>query len=203
MAEIEGHSDIKLSILLPTVKGREDKFERLKAKLDSQAMSTATQILSLCDNKEISVGTKRQLLLQQAQGEYIVFVDDDDDVPDYYVSELLNAIQYRPDCIGFLIQCTTDGKDQRSAIASKQFDKWADNQHGFDYVRTTYHKTPVRRDIALQVGFKDLRFAEDADYSERLKQSGLLKFEWFIGKVMYYYQYSTQEHPYQKYGIIR
>jgi len=193
---------MQLSILICTTFDRTDMFNLLKHHLQTQinefGFRKEVEILSECDNKEISVGKKRQSLLEKAIGEYIVFIDSDDMVPYYYVQKNLEAIKENPDCIGFRINCK--GTPGITASASNRWDDWADNKGGFDYVRTIYHKNPVKREIALQIGFKDMRFAEDYDYSKRLKASGLLKNEVFIDEIMYEYRYKY-ENPRIKYGI--
>ncbi len=193
---------MKLSVLICTTFDRVKMFDLLRHHLQTQineyGLGKDVEILSECDNKEISVGKKRQNLLEKAKGDYIVFIDSDDMVPYYYVQEIIEAIKLNPDCIGFRIECK--GTTGKTASASDKWNDWADNVGGFDYVRTIYHKNPVRRDIALQIGFKDMRFGEDYDYSKRLKESHLLKMEVFIDKVMYEYRYKYED-PKTKYGI--
>lgn len=187
----------KLSILICTIESRKEQFTNLLLYLNSQT-TKEVEIVSICDNKEISVGAKRQKLLELAKGEYISFVDDDDWLSPNYVSNILKAIETKPDCIGFLINCK--GTPGVSASASNRWLDWADKVGGFDYVRTIYHKNPIKRSIALEIGYKDLRFAEDYDYSKRLKQSGLLKSEEFINEVMYEYRFKYED-PKTKYGL--
>jgi len=193
---------MKLNILICTIPTRENEFNLLKHHLQSQINELGVQkqvsILSKLDNKQISVGAKRQLLLEEATADYIVFIDDDDMIPYYYVDKILEAIKLSPDCIGFRIECT--GTSGKTASASNKWDDWAENVGGFDYVRTIYHKTPVKREIALAIGYEDKRFGEDYCYSKRLKESGLLKNEVFIDKVMYEYRYAHEDHS-TKYGI--
>lgn len=188
---------MKLSILIGTIESRSEQFSSLLMYLNNQKTKDV-EILSLCDNKEISIGAKRQHLLEMAKGDYVSFIDDDDWCSHNYVSNILEAIKTKPDCIGFLINCK--GTPGVTASASNKWDAWGDKVGGFDYVRTIYHKNPVKRSIALQIGYKDLRFAEDHDYSLRLKQSGLLKTEEFINEVMYEYRFKFED-PKTKYGI--
>jgi glycosyltransferase involved in cell wall biosynthesis len=192
-----GTEMIKLSILIPTVKGRESKLQELLYTLDKQ-QTNEVQIIIEKDNKEISIGAKRQKLLEKAEGEYVAFVDDDDLVSENYVSEILKAIESKPDAIGFKIECTFNGSGRCMAAASSRYREWGEHQGGFRYVRSIYHKTPVRRELALQIGFEDLRFGEDYVYSKKINP--LIKSEVFIDKVMYYYQYQEEEHG-KKYGI--
>lgn len=191
---------MKLSILICTTFNRREMFLALYGYLSEQAENKPVEILFHEDNKEISVGKKRQGLLEKAVGDYIVFVDSDDMVHPDYVDDILHAISYEPDCVGFKIRCEgMDGKpDKAIAKASVIYKNWADNVDGFDYVRSPYHKTPVKREIALKVGFPDKRYAEDYDYSMGLV--GLLKTERFINKELYIYRYKYEKHE-TKYGI--
>lgn len=193
---------MKLSILICTTFNREAMFNLLKHHLQTQinefGLQKEVEIIYECDNKEISVGKKRQNLIEKANGNYVVFIDSDDMVPYFYIQKILEAIKTNPDCIGFRIECK--GTAGQTASASNMWSDWADNVGGFDYVRTIYHKNPVKREIALQIGYKDLRFAEDYDYSKRLKESGLIKSEAFIDEIMYEYRYKFEPHQ-TKYGI--
>lgn len=189
-----------LSILLPTIVGRAEQFARLHAHVQSQAQGKPVEILSQCDNKEISIGKKRQQLLERATGDYVVYIDDDDWIADTYVDDILAALATGPDCVGFLIRCTTNGKNPVMAKASLQYREWGENVDGFAHTRAPYQKTPVRRNIALLVGFPDLRYAEDRAYSRGLVKH--LKTEVFIDKVLYEYRY-TRENFAQKYGFTR
>lgn len=189
---------MKLTIAICTIPSRKSLFDRLVSHLKSQSASKEFEVISDCDNKTISVGVKRQKLLEAASGDYVAFIDDDDTVPDDYVNSILEAIKLQPDAIGFKIHCS--GCEGVTASASNRWKDWGENEGGYDYVRTPYHKTPIRREIALKIGFKDMRFSEDYDFSKRLKQSGLIKTEEFINKVMYYYRYKFED-PKTKFGI--
>jgi hypothetical protein len=193
---------MKLSILIPTVTGREEKLQRLRDILIPQmeAINKEAEIVEIIiakDNKEISIGRKRHKLIEQAKGEYIVFVDDDDTVSSDYINQILKNLG--ADAIGFLIDCYYDGEYTGRAKASRVYNNWAENVDGFRYVRNIYHKTPHLRSLALQTGFKDLRFGEDYEYCMRL--ASLIKTENFIDQVLYFYQYSSKEDHNKKYGF--
>ncbi len=191
----------KLAILIPTIESRKEQFNALRDRINKLIESnfdTSVQLISICDNKEISIGAKRQQLLEASDARYVVFIDDDDRVHDDYLTDILSAIHHKPDFIGFEIECS--GTPGKTANVSNKYSDWANKLDGFDYVRTPYHKTPIRRDIALQIGFKDMRFGEDYDFSKRLKQSGLIQNEYHIDKVLYYYQFKDED-PKTKYGL--
>ncbi len=193
-----------LSILICTIDSRKEQFDKLfdfvnKQRLVNDTVARFVEILFECDNKEMSIGAKRQKLLERATGEFVVFIDDDDFVSERYVSSILKATRSKPDCIGFLIECDMQGKIE-TAITSNRYDKWTEGQDGFTHNRTIYHKSPIRRTIALQIGFKNIRYSEDSDFSKRLKDSGLLVHEEFVNDVMYYYRYREEDY-HTKYGF--
>lgn len=189
----------RLSILLATVVGRAALFAKLHAHILAQAEGRSVEVIVACDNKEISIGKKRQNLLEAATGDYVCFVDDDDWVSDTYVDDILAALESSPDCVGFLITCTTNGRNPVKAITSMRYKEWYENRDGYAHCRTIYHKSPVRRDIALKVGFPDLRYAEDKVYAKGV--TALVKTEVFIDKVCYHYRFRAE--PFMaKYGIV-
>ena len=72
---------MKLSILIPTLFSRKEKFCNLMTILSSQANDEVEVVINR-DNGEKSIGEKRNELLKEATGEYVCFVDDDDMVDD-------------------------------------------------------------------------------------------------------------------------
>lgn len=185
-----------LSVLMCTIETRRVEFGLLYNHIKAQK-TPQVEILFKRDNKEISIGAKRQQLLEQAKGKYVCFVDDDDWVPDYYIKEILKAAKKNPDCIGFKIGCSINGIP-KTAISSLKYKAWLNGVDGFDYVRSIYHKTPVKRTIALKAGFPNMRFSEDAAYSKALLP--YLKTETFINKTMYFYIYKTEPQNQSRYG---
>lgn len=190
---------MKLSILICTTIDRRYLFNELYGEFIHQSRNKPVEILFLEDNKEISVGLKRQRLLEMAKGDYIAFFDSDDFPAPHYIDNILEAIESNPDCVGIEIQMTTNGLRPQSCCHSLRYPVWADNVGGYDYVRNVTHFNPVKRELALQVGFSDLRFGEDKEYSDKL--TPLCKTEVFIEVPIFHYRYSTAEKFDQKYGF--
>ncbi len=194
----------KLSILIPTIVGREEMVESVVNSLGgtmgldfylvngsfikSIEPDSGVEILICKDNKELSVGGKRNRLLEAANGEYVVFSDDDDRVSDDYASELLEGIKTGADIITFDVSVSIDGATPKPCYYSMYFD--GDKNEPDAYYRLPNHLMCVKREIALQVPFKEISFGEDADYALRLKP--LLKSEHSINKVLYYYDYNSK-----------
>jgi glycosyltransferase involved in cell wall biosynthesis len=194
---------MKLSILICTTIDRRPLFDKLMLEFLRQKLllddPEELEILFDEDNKEISVGAKRQKLLMAAQGEYIVFFDSDDwPMPDY-VAQMMWAIDQKPDCVGFLIHMTTNGVKPQTCCHSLKYKKWAEKVDGYNYVRNVTHFNPVRRELALRVGFKDMRYGEDHVYADAVTQ--LCSKEVFINKRLFHYRLSNKMPHKQKYGI--
>lgn len=190
---------IILSILICTTIDRRPLFNRLYTELIRQSSGLDVEILFEEDNKQISVGAKRQKLLERAQGKYICYFDSDDLPFSYYVSRILKALESEPDCVGFLIHMTTNNVRPQVCCHSLKYKTWAERVDGYDYVRNVTHFNPVLRSLALHVGFPDLRHGEDKWYSDRITK--LCEKEVFINKKMFHYRYSNKMTHKQKYGI--
>ena len=192
-----------LSILIATVIDRRPIFEPLFKEFIKQCSAVSEQfhieVLVDEDNKEKSIGKKRQDLLNASDSEYICFFDSDDFPREYYITEIINALKDKPDCVGFKIAMTTNGLRPQTCCHSLRYPIWKENVDGFDYVRNVTHFNVVKRSIALQVGFQDLRYGEDKPYSDGI--TALCKKEFFIDKFLFDYKYSTFEPHEKKYGI--
>lgn len=194
----------KLSILIATVVDRRSLFDPLYDEFLKQIREAGfqeTQVIFEEDNKEISIGAKRQKLLERADSEYIVFFDSDDLPKPYYVKEILSAITKNKgvDCIGFEIAMTSDGINPQVCCHSLKYKQWDSGIDNYDYVRNVTHFNPVKRSLALEVGFRDMRYGEDKVYSDAI--TALCQTEVFIPKVMFDYRYTTHQPFNEKYGI--
>src|SRR5258708_3553340 len=153
------------------------------------------EIITAVDNQQITTGEKRNILLKMASGEHICYCDDDDKVSQDYISEILYALRLNSDCLGIRGYMTTDGGSRKRWWISKQLPYKAGiletGEEG--YHRHTNHLSPVRRSIALLIGFPDKSIGEDYDYAVRLKESGLLKTETIIDKEIYHYDFKTNK----------
>lgn len=165
---------------------REAMFKALCGKIVSQSDERVQLLYDLSNDV---IGVKRQRLLDNSKGEYIVFVDDDDDISDNYVKAILDAVKSKPDCIGIKGIMTTDGLLEKEWEISKDYQHW--NEKNGVYYRHTNHISPVKREIALSVGFPAKNHGEDYDYSMGLK--GKLKTEVCIEGKIYHYKYVSRK----------
>lgn len=206
---------ILLSILIPTVVGREEQLRNLKWCVYSQTYmgdskmdesfpfgvvgNKEVEMMWLKDNKEMTIGEKRELLYQRANGLYSIQVDDDDELAPNAIQLILDAIRNNPDvdCVTFEEHIDIDGKIQRSNHSLK-YDDWHDNFDGFDYVRTPFMKSVIKTEIAKSVPVPFERFGEDHQWAQALKPH--LKTEVHIDQQIYRYIHRSSDFN-ERYGI--
>jgi len=137
------------------------------------------------------VGENRTAMMQQAAGEYVSFIDDDDLVHPTYVSTiypLLDGVDY----VGFNVEQRINGSLRCIEKRSLTFTKgvYQDGEGG--YFRDIAHTNPMRRELALRVpmtGFPE----EDTRWANGLRDLGIVKTEHRIDKVLYYYLFRTDK----------
>lgn len=183
---------MKLSILICSLVSRTELYRALakglRGQIDSLEAGDIVEVLVLTDNKEITTGSKRNKLLQKATGDYIVYIDDDDKVSANYISALLGKMQSNPDVIVFDAHRYHNGKFDRPVKYGIDYEK--DFNTARFYYRIPNHLMCVKRELALQVPFKDVNFGEDSDYAKRLLP--LLKKQERINEVLYEYWYDDK-----------
>jgi transcriptional regulator CtsR len=164
--------DIKLSILICSVVDveREQNLNKLIHELNSQICSNyaenIVEILVEKDDGRISVGEKRNILIEKAKGEYICFVDDDDFVSDNYLNLILQNLN--KDILMIRINHIVDGLKVKPIQASLYIDCLETND--FIFKTNHFHLCPHKIEKAKKVKFNEINFAEDMDYSKRLIQ---------------------------------
>jgi len=194
---------ILLTIMLPTTIDRREQFAKLLEEIKRQIVANKyediVEVIINEDNKEISIGKKRQELLEASSGKWVVGIDSDDWIAEDYLHDIVMALKNNPqiDHVGFLEDCDINGEKSLS-IFSIRHKSWAENFDGYDHIRCANPKSVILREKALMVGFEDIRYKEDRVFSEAV--TPLLKSEIFIGKPLYFYRHISTEHN-ERYGI--
>lgn len=184
---------MKLSILIPSVFERRQTFlpkclDMVYSQYDrlSPELKKEVEILVLVDNKTQALGDKRNVLIDIAQGEYVVFIDDDDKIADTYMDDILKAAESKPDVICFKALVTINGSKGKICKYSRSFKQDRNTFNGYE--RLPNHIPAIKRTIALQVPFPSIKYGEDRSFARMVHP--LLKTEVFIDKVLYYYHYN-------------
>lgn len=180
---------IALSICICSIVTRRHFLDRL-LEIISPQLCDRVELLMAIDSGEESIGSKRQRLLEAARGDYVVSIDDDDTITTDYVAEILAAIARTPDVDAITFRATRyadgdfDGVTHYSMTHTGNR-SWQRTDAGKLYMRWPQHITPIRRQLALEIGFVDIDFGEDAAFAEDLRP--LLRSEQHIPKVLYTY----------------
>jgi glycosyltransferase involved in cell wall biosynthesis len=164
------NSDIKLSILICSVNTteRQKNLNKLMHELNHQVCSNyaeeIVEILVEKDNGELSVGEKRNILIDKANGEYICFIDDDDFIASNYLNTILQNLT--KDILLIRIEHLIQGNKSVTIQPSLYIDNLVTNE--LIYCANHLHLCPHKRLISKQIKFKELNFSEDIDYSQRI-----------------------------------
>jgi len=176
-----------LSILTPTIPGREKQLYALQQKIEEQIGGQAVEHLILSDNRKRSIGAKRQALIDIARGQYIAFVDDDDDIADGYVAELLKATASGADVITFLQGATYNGQQSVVDFQLGQGD------HGFApggiTNRDAWHVNAWRRSRVAHCQFGESNYGEDLTWCQQARR--MAETTVHIPKILHFYRHNA------------
>lgn len=163
-----------LSILTPAIWPRVQLAQSLADAISQQCRTIGldhgmVEHLVLLDSRGMSVGQKRQALVDAARGDYIAFVDDDDSVSDDYVSRMLGAIVRGMDCVTFRQCAIIDGKVGHIEFkAGTMTDApWAE---GETVQRPPWHVCAWRRSLVAGCLFPDSSYGEDLAWCLQARQ---------------------------------
>lgn len=177
------------SILIPTLVERGETLTRLMSSIHEKRQRICpdlrVEIRVACDNREKSVGTKRDELLKSAKGKYVSFVDDDDDITDAYFEDAVACIQG-----GFHV-CRLRGE-----MSEYTFTHSIDNKlnepmaRGDVFLRPPNHLNVMLTDMANLVSFRDATYGEDLDWAIRVAKTGFLRTEYQSDDTRIHYIYN-------------
>jgi hypothetical protein len=185
------------SILIATIVGREVKLQRLLTTMNELKERICPDLrIEICtslDNREKTIGTKRQELLQGAKGKYFSFVDDDDLVTDAYFEDALATIK------GNFHTCRLRGQmNQYTFTHSIEITLDMPMCIGDVFIRPPNHLNVTMTDIGRLISFGNATRGEDLDWAIRLATTGWLKNEYQSdpSRIHYIYDLGTRTvHP--------
>lgn len=186
---------MKLSIIIPTLVSRRQFRKKLVSELRRQVcefdLHGLVELLIYEDAppNQMTTGEKRQACLEQATGEYICCIDDDDRVSQNYLQKVFEAMESNPDCITFCGEMTIDNKQSNDFVISLQVQKWELKQGV--YYRYPHHLCPIKKEIAKLGAFPRTTYGEDIAFANSVKH--LLKTEAHIKDKIYFYDWISNK----------
>ena len=171
-----------LSILILTIPSKLQMFIDLLnriSKLKQQTPSVIVEVL-FDDREKISIGEKRNNLIDRCSGEFCCFIDDK--ITDDYL-KVINDSQLKYDCIKLNGEIFLNGIKDKSFIHSLKYKEWSEDEKYL--YRSPNHLNPIKTSIVKLIKFQNINVDEDRDFSQRLLDSGLLKTEYFHDKLQY------------------
>jgi hypothetical protein len=186
------------TILIATIGQRRDLLARLLSGLLPQVDAAAgrVNVLAYWDTGEMTkrlgsalaaIAAKRQALLDAAKSDYVSWLDDDDWVADDYVASILEALDQRPDMVGFTMEVRKNGRPHQLGLLSLRHRRWSQSDDG-TYLRDITHANPIRTEIARTASFLDRRGGpEDVAWVAQLR--GRVRTEVVVDKVLHHYDW--------------
>ncbi len=188
-----------LSILIPSIPSRRTQLVSLTNELYRQITNLQTVHpslpgveLVLDDSKRfteggLSIGEKRNALLQRATGDYVCFLDDDDTPAANYIDQLVRMCMEGNDVVTF--RCFIKNDHYWSLIDMQLSHPTNEEVHPNAVIkRTPWHVCPVKRSIAQSVSFASLNHNEDWTWMEQVLP--LLKTESHTDMILTQYTHS-------------
>jgi len=186
------------AILIPTLGERRALFERLIRLLLPQTEPYAgrVRVIGGYNNGKPGLPAVRQAMVKETSRlkiDYLSFVDDDDLVPEYFVDEVMTALDQRPDYVGFQVQCYSDGVPTAVSYHSLENRTWENLPDR--YLRDISHINPIRTSIALSADFRRAAPGqpEDRAWVHQLRRGRKLREQVMINQIMYHYLFSTSK----------
>jgi hypothetical protein len=180
--------DYDWSVLIPTIPGREEGLRNLlssiREKLSRIAPDLRVEYCMRFDNREMSIGMKREELLQGCRGKYMSFIDDDDDITDAYIEDLVQTI--RGNYPVMRIRGQINQYTFTHSVENKLSDKMA--RDGV-FLRPPNHLNPMMSDVAKLIHFTDSLRGEDLDWTIRLAKTGFLTNQYTSDPIRIHYIY--------------
>jgi len=182
-----------LSVLIPATPARVQShlwplYQKLQDQVAKLSESGLVELLVFLDNRQRTIGEKRDALVQSSRGAFVAFVDDDDDVEPGYIWELIAAIQtHKVDVITFKQRAVINGV---AGICHFSLQHPNEPFSAAGFRRNAWHVCAWRGDMARRFRFPATNYGEDWAWARHLVVEA--KKEHHIDKVLHTYRYDEK-----------
>lgn len=170
---------IILSILMPTIPEREEKASNLFNEVVRQISNlhkthpTLGEVeIDYHNGKSflkggLSIGKKREYLVNGADGKYLCFLDDDEDIAPNYVETLVRLCQLDTDVVTFRNFTKTDFY---WTVVDMSLKNTVNEEATPERIvkRRPWHICPVKSEHAKRYEFADINYSEDWEWFEQV-----------------------------------
>lgn len=181
------------TVLVATLQRRGDRFAVLRDELlrQTEPYGGRVRVCALWNRGQRPLSQVRQALVEYVTSDYVSFVDDDDEVPGYFVEKVVEQLESWPDQVGWRMQCVQDGVALKPTYHSLGYGCWYEDDAG--YYRDVSHLNPVRLKLALQCDFRHGDPPEDVSWVSQMRR--LVRTERCVPSswIMYYYRASSAD----------
>ena len=180
---------IKLSICIPSIPSRFERLMELVGRIEAQIGERKdVELIVVIDNKIRTIGEKRNVVKDLAQGKYFSIIDDDDDISDDFVSSILNAIENtNVDVITFDSMAHID--DEKGLVTMSIMndnEQWSPDA---TTKRQPFHMCAWKSQFFQPIVFPHMMYGEDAKWSERCMI--IAQTEHHIDAVLHHYKWNA------------
>ena len=184
-----------LSILIPATPKRYHShlwplWNKLQGQVDALQREGAVEVLVFLDNRQRTIGEKRDALVQMSRGRFVAFCDDDDDVADDYIEAIVGAIEAATKDTsvvtfdqlavinGAEAVCSFSLRHRNEPFAAPRFN------------RNAWHVCAWRGEMARRVRFPATNYGEDWAWAKHLviDATGEIR----IPRVLHVYRYDDR-----------
>ena len=186
---------VLFTIMILSIPSRLDKLKELYTRLEEQIGDrTDVEILTLVDNKSMTIGEKRNMVLQSARGKFVACLDDDDTISDDYIEKICDNLSDEVDVLCFEQHCSINGQECMVSFdmrheGNEQLGRNADGSLK-DMKRLPWHMCVWNSEIAKDTPFQSSSYGEDWDWCSRMIPR--VKRQVKLFDTLHYYQYNDE-----------
>jgi glycosyltransferase involved in cell wall biosynthesis len=184
-----------LSILIPATPRRYHShlwplWQKLQAQVDALEREGTVELLVFLDNRQRTIGEKRDALVQMSRGEFVAFVDDDDDVAQDYIASLIGAIDKSSNDVSVITFDQNVSVNGVEAVCSFSLRHRNEPFTQPSFKRSAWHVCAWRGDLARRFRFPATNYGEDWAWARHLvvEATG----EYHIDRVLHHYRYDER-----------
>lgn len=173
-----------LTIAIPTIEQRKVCFNELYTELKKQSepFGNLIEIVYICDNKEMTIGAKRQKLVDISNGKYIVMWDDDDWIHPNGINLIMEGLRSDVDVVCYNYSANIDVDNVTNCNRKISIHHKNELIDGILYVKPDC-KNPIKKELINKVKFRDVSWSEEFFF--KMDLAPFLKTEFKIEEDIY------------------